>query len=274
MDPIVHPPETIEGWYTLHQVFAIDRVAMRGVTALGLESLSESAAGALKELQVAKEGGWSLLAPLVGARADVMIIHFRPTMDDIVNVQRRIAREGLFDLFRPVAAFLGTTEAGLYNVTADLARDAKKRDGAIRDAEYNAALSERTLQERNAPHVRKRIYPALPESMPYVSFNPINRRRDGTHNWYALPLEERSRMMRAHSLTTRRFAGRVTQIVTGAVGLGDWEWGNTLFAKDPLDLKKLVTEMRYDEANAKYGEFGETFVGKMSGVDPWIATLV
>ena len=37
----------------------------------------------------------------------------------------------------------------------------------------------------------------------------------------------------------------------------------TLFAKDPLDFKKLVTDMRFDEVSAKYGVFGPFFVGEI-----------
>ena len=273
MDPIVYPPETIEGWYAFHQIFALDRVAMRSVSALGLESMQESAGSALRDISACKDG-WSAIVPLIGARADVMFIHFRPTLDDIAAVQRRIAREGLFDLFQSVGTYLSVTEAGLYNVTADLARDVKKRDGAIRDAEYNAALAERITAERVAPHVRKRIYPPLPESLPYVSFTAMNRRRDPGQNWYTLSLEERSRMMRAAGLTTRRFAGRVTQIVTGSVGLDAWEWGFTSFAKDPLDFKKFMTEVRYDEANAKYSDFGEQYIGRVTPGEQWVATLL
>jgi chlorite dismutase len=274
MDSIVHPPETIEGWFTLHQVFMLDRVAMRGVSALGLESMQESAASAITELTTNATEGWSILTTLVGSRADLMLVHCRPTIEDIACVQKRIQREGLFDLYRPASVMLGVTEAGLYNVTADLAREARKRDGAIRDAEYNAALAERVAAERNAPHVKKRIFPALPEAMPYVAFNPMSRRRDAGQNWYALPLDERSRMMRAHGLTTRRFAGRIVQIVTGSVGLGDWEWGSTVFAKDPIELKKFSTEIRYDEANAKYAEYGDQWMGKVTSVEAWLAEMV
>jgi chlorite dismutase len=38
----------------------------------------------------------------------------------------------------------------------------------------------------------------------------------------------------------------------------------TLFAKDPIDFKKLVTDMRFDEVSAKYAEFGEFFVGRLT----------
>jgi chlorite dismutase len=34
-----------------------------------------------------------------------------------------------------------------------------------------------------------------------------------------------------------------------------------LFADDPLTYKKLVYEMRFDEASALYGEFGPFYIG-------------
>ena len=73
--------------------------------------------------------------------------------------------------------------------------------------------------------------------------------------------------MHAHGLTGRRYAGRVLQIITGAIGFDDWEWGVTLFAKDPLDFKKLVTDMRFDEVSAQYAEFGDFYVGRRLEAD-------
>jgi chlorite dismutase len=109
--------------------------------------------------------------------------------------------------------------------------------------------------------------------MPYVCFYPMSKRRAPGQNWYALTLEERSRLMHAHGMTGRRYAGRVQQIITGAIGLAEWEWGVTLFARDPLDFKRLVTEMRFDEVSAQYAEFGDFFVGCATRASRWTATL-
>jgi peroxiredoxin len=68
-------------------------------------------------------------------------------------------------------------------------------------------------------------------------------------------------MMREHGMIGRQYAGRVTQIISGSIGFDDWEWGVDLFADDPLVFKKLVYEMRFDEASAVYGVFGTFFVG-------------
>jgi chlorite dismutase len=109
--------------------------------------------------------------------------------------------------------------------------------------------------------------------MKYVSFYPMSKRRAPGVNWYTLPVEERSRLMREHGMTGRRFAGRIFQVITGSLGLDDWEWGVTLFARDPLDFKRIVTEMRYDEASALYGEFGEFVTGIRFAPDEWRSLL-
>jgi chlorite dismutase len=137
----------------------------------------------------------------------------------------------------------------------------------VGDAAYVASLAKRADLERKNPHVARRLYPTLPAEMPYVCFYPMTKRREAGQNWYTLSLDERSRLMQAHGATGRRYAGRILQIITGAIGFDAWEWGVTLFAKDPLDFKKLVTDMRFDEVSAKYAEFGEFFVGKLAGAD-------
>ena len=95
----------------------------------------------------------------------------------------------------------------------------------------------------------------------HVCFYPMNKRRGESRNWYAVPFEERARMMRDHGVVGRRFAGAVTQVISGSIGFDDWEWGVDLFADDPLVFKKLVYEMRFDDASAWYAEFGPFYVG-------------
>ena len=67
--------------------------------------------------------------------------------------------------------------------------------------------------------------------------------------------------MGEHAQSGIQFAGRVTQLVTVGVGLDDWEWMVTLWAKNPQFLKDIVYRMRFDEASARYGEFGPFYVG-------------
>ena len=272
--PRAHPPETTEGWYALHQVLRLDRGAFRALPAAAREKLVSDARSVLAELESAgAENGWSAVVPLIGSRADVMLVHFRPTLDAIGEAQARVSRTALFDHFETEYSFLSITEAGLYHASAQLAADADKRGGAVGDDVYRSAMNERVTAERASAHVQRRLFPQPPAEMPYVCFYPMSKRRAVGQNWYALPLEERSRLMMAHGMTGRGYAGRVMQVITGAIGFDAWEWGVTLFAGDPLAFKKLVTDMRFDEVSAEYAEFGEFYVGKKLAAEDWLLTL-
>ena len=259
-------PETLEGWYALHQVFTIDRskadfsgdVLSRHETR-GIESTQSGVR--------ATAGGWSICVGLIGSTADVMVIHFRPTLDEIGQAQRAFGRDPAASTLVLKYSFLSVTEAGLYHLSAELARLAVDRGGSVGDDAYKADVASRVERERENPHVKRRLEPPLPDAMPYVCFYPMSKRRAAGQNWYGLPLDERSRLMHTHGLTGRRYAGRVLQIITGAIGLDAWEWGVTLFAKDPIDFKKLVTDMRFDEVSAQYADFGEFYVGRRIEAD-------
>jgi chlorite dismutase len=266
---VAHPPETLEGWYALHQIFRFAKgkpeLAALSRTLAGLGGQltpARSTKGSSNEVNSA-DAGWSCFVRLIGSSADIMVIHFRDSLDAIGEAEQKMARSSAGKSLVLVYSFLSVTEAGLYHITADLARAAEARGGKVGDADYVRTLAGRAAAERESDHVKRRLYPQRPNDMPYVSFYPMSKRRDPGQNWYALTLEERSRLMHSHGLTGRRYAGRIQQIITGAIGLDAWEWGVTLFGKDPLDFKKLVTDMRFDEVSAKYAEFGDFYVGKV-----------
>lgn len=255
---VAHPPETVEGWYALHQIYR---------RRAGGKQRGEPALGPPRERGADYSNGWSARIQLIGSSADMMLVHFRRTLDEIGDCENEytgVVSDLDVDL---VYSFLSVTEAGLYHITAQLAADAERRGGGVGDELYKSQLDERIRAEVETDHVRRRLYPPPPVGMPYVCFYPMSKRRLPGQNWYSLSLAERSRLMQAHGMTGRRYAGRIQQVITGAIGFDAWEWGVTLFAKDPLDFKKLVTEMRFDEVSAKYAEFGEFYVGKIDLIE-------
>jgi chlorite dismutase len=258
------PPATLEGWFSLHQAFAIDHVALRARSPEERSCMVEDARQLAAELAAPPTGGWSAVFTLAGGGADVMFVHFRPSIDDLAGVQARVRQSRIGDLLRLNYDYLAVTEAGLYHATAEVAREHEPHTPA-----YQQALSELAAAEAASPHIRTRLYPRPPEDMRYLSFYPMSKRRTHPDNWYVLDVEERSRLMRDHGMTGRRYANRVFQVISGSVGLDDWEWGVTLFARDPLEFKRIVTEMRYDEASARYGEFGRFFTGVRMEPDGW-----
>ena len=113
-----------------------------------------------------------------------------------------------------------------------------------------------------------RLYPRLPpEGMRAICFYPMSKRRHPDANWYSLPFDERKALMHGHGAVGRQFAGRIVQLITGSTGIDDWEWGVTLFAGKPDDLKEVVYRMRFDAASAAYAEFGPFYTGLLAELD-------
>ena len=133
-------------------------------------------------------------------------------------------------------------------------------------SEYAAGMPEETKQAR--------LYPQLPPAgMTAVCFYPMSKGRRPGANWYALPFEERKSLMHGHGAVGRQFAGRIVQLITGSTGIDDWEWGVTLFAVNPDDLKEVVYRMRFDPGSAVYAEFGPFYAGLLVELDQLDAQL-
>lgn len=143
-------------------------------------------------------------------------------------------------------------------------------------ADSYVSLTEVSEYARGMPEelLRSRLYPRLPpEGKTAFCFYPMSKRRHVGANWYEEAYETREALMREHGATGRTFAGRVVQLITGSAGLDDYEWGVTLFAQRPDDLKDVVYTMRFDEASARYAEFGSFYTGAVAPVDDVLASV-
>jgi chlorite dismutase len=138
------------------------------------------------------------------------------------------------------------------------------------------SITELSEYAANVPEEMKnaRLYPQLPPAGKNAwCFYPMSKRRDPENNWFTLPFDKRSELMGEHGKSGRAFAGRVIQLVTASAGFDDFEWGVTLFAVNPDDLKDVVYTMRFDEASAVYAEFGAFYVGMVTPVEELVASL-
>ena len=133
-------------------------------------------------------------------------------------------------------------------------------------SEYSAGMPEE--------HLRNRLYPKLPpEGKRAICFYPMSKRRVAGDNWYTLDFEQRKQLMIEHGKSGRRFAGRVLQLITGSTGLDDFEWGVTLFGVHPDDLKDTIYTMRFDEASARFAEFGPFYTGIVAPIEEVTAQI-
>jgi chlorite dismutase len=187
-----------------------------------------------------------------------MLVHFRQGFDQLQAAQLAVARLGLAAMLEATTSYVSVVELGMYEMTALLHARLRERGLAPGGAEYEKAFDAEMEEQRK--RVLGRLYLEVPPRR-YVCFYPMNKRRGEQRNWYAEPVEDRGRMMRDHGVIGRHYAGAVTQIISGSIGFDDWEWGVDLFADDPLVFKKLIYEMRFDEASAWYAEFGPFYTG-------------
>jgi len=250
----------------------LDRARWRALGDLERQRAVTSATVALGGVLGPPEG-WSTMVSLVNSTSELLLLHLRPTMEALAALRLQLSREPLWECLEPTFSFLSVTEVALYGLTVELAEEAARRGGQGGDEPDELGRADRVAAEREVAHTKRRLHPPLPGDMPYTCFYPMSKRRHAPHNWYTLPLRERDRLMRAHGEAGRRYRGRIAQVVTGATGFDQWEWGVTLFARDPLELKRVVTDLRYDPASADYAEFGPFFVGCRTTPAEWLGQL-
>jgi chlorite dismutase len=239
------PPQTDEGWYALHDFRRIDWAAWRDAPERERDRAIEEGVEYLDahESVADADDGASAVFAMVGHKADLLIVHLRPTLDALSTAERGFDRTALGAFTEQSTSYVSVTEVSGYVSDAYFAEDEEEVDTGLKR------------------YIEGKLEPDIPEDQ-YVSFYPMSRKRGEQDNWYDLPFERRREMMEEHGEHGREFGGRVKQIVASSVGLDDWEWGVTLFSEDPTDLKDIVYEMRYDEASARYSEFGPFYVGR------------
>ncbi len=254
-DPRV--PETLEGWSVLHQMFRVRWPKWRVRPEELRQRLAADAAEALATMQKG-EAGTTVPVTMLGHKGDLMLIHLRRSFEELQAAQMAVARLGLSTFLEPTTSFVSIVELGMYEMTAQIHRRLGEQGLKTGSDEFERAFDAEMEEQRQ--RVSGRLWVEVPARR-HVCFYPMNKRRGEAKNWYAEPVEDRARMMLEHGKIGRHYAGAVTQIISGAIGFDDWEWGVDLFADDPLVFKKLIYEMRFDEASALYAEFGPFYVG-------------
>ncbi|MFQ5913303.1 MAG: hydrogen peroxide-dependent heme synthase [Nitrospinota bacterium] len=250
-------PETLEGWAVLHQVFHIQWSSWNRLSEGERTRATSEAAGYLERISKPPEGESGAFS-LLGHKGDLLLLHFRPTFEELNQAELGFRKLSLADHLSEVDSYLSFVELGMYEMTAKL-HERFLAEGLEPDSEEWKERWEAEMAGQK-DRVQSRLYLLMPRDR-YLCFYPMNKRRGEAVNWYQVPMEKRQRLMRDHGMIGRKYTGRVTQVITGSIGFDDWEWGVYLFARDPLVFKKLIHEMRFDEASALYAEFGPFCIG-------------
>jgi peroxiredoxin len=251
---VSNAPRTLEGWYALHEMYAVDWPRWNALGDRERAAAVDQASALLEEQARAPDGQtgcWTVLTQ----KGDLCLLHWRRDLESLRAVEVAFARTSLRAALRPTYSYLSVVELGTYELAGHAGSRLKARGIEPGSSGYETALEEE-MRQIAAP----RLFPKIPAGR-YLCFYPMSKRRGEHVNWFDLPADDRAALMRGHGEIGRRWAGRVTQVISGSVGLDDWEWGVTLFADDPLVFKKLIYEMRFDPASSRYALFGPFYVG-------------
>ncbi|MFF2480746.1 hydrogen peroxide-dependent heme synthase [Paenibacillus sp. NPDC058071] len=240
---------TLEGWYALHDFRTIDWTTWRNASeAERSRALDElhTLLSQWAETENNREGSTAVYS-IVGQKADFVFMHLRETLEDLNALETAFNKTLFAEFTVPTYSYVSVVELSNY-------------------------VNQPGADPLQNPEIIARLKPTLPKAA-HICFYPMNKRRQGNDNWYMLSMEERRNMMRSHGMIGRQYAGKVKQVISGSVGFDNWEWGVTLFADDSLQFKKLVYEMRFDEVSARYGDFGDFYVGNLLTPDKFSTML-
>jgi peroxiredoxin len=243
----VEPVTPTIGWGVLHLYYRVDR------------ERAEREPGAAKRIvdavaSLEADGHQALCITVLGHKADLGVVALGPDLARLQAFQQELLTAPLV----PTYSFVSLTEASEYTSTEDDERARLEREEGVVGADAEVRLHAWSVRME---HYREnRLHPQLPAKQ-LLGFYPMSKRRTADANWYELPFAERKELMAGHARVGRTYAGRILQLITGSTGLDDWEWGVTLLADDPVALKDIVQEMRFDPVSARYADFGPFFTG-------------
>jgi peroxiredoxin len=255
-----------EGWHVMHLFYHVDHTQW----ALYGDDEKRQAKTRLTELvqEIRSTPDTHLLIFSVATpKADIGFMLLTPDLQVANTFEKQLGLSLGPEILSPAYFYLSQTESSEYTTTREqYAAETLVAEKGLAEgtAEFEAALQE--FDERMKHYLKHRLYPVLPD-WPVICFYPMNKRRTGNDNWYALSYEERRNLMAGHARVGRTYSGRILQLITGSTGLDEYEWGVTLLAKDTIDIKSIVYEMRFDEVSARYAEFGDFFIGMQLPLD-------
>src|SRR5213595_311007 len=246
-----------EGWHCLHLFYRVEHGQWQLLSREEQNAAKTNLTKLVQEVR-AMESTQLLTLSVVTPKADLGFMLITPDLQAANKVEKQLSLSLGADVLTPVYSYLSLTEESEY-ITTEEEYTASVDEEIKRDpAKLEQALT--AFRERIKHYRQERVYPTLPD-WPVVCFYNMSKRRGEQHNWYALPHDERRKLMKGHATVGREFAGKIKQLITGSTGLDDAEWGVTLFARDTFQIKAIVYKMRFDPVSAEYADFGEFYIG-------------
>jgi peroxiredoxin len=248
-----------EGWHCLHLFYRIEYGQWQLLNREEQNTAKTNLSSLVQEVR-AMDSTQLLTLSMITPKADIGFMLITPDLHNANKIEKRLSLSLGADMLTPVYSYLSLTEESEYITTEEEYARTLEKEENIKPESEKFAEAMKSFRERMKHYRHERVYPTLPD-WPVFCFYNMSKRRGEERNWYALPYEERRKLMRGHAAVGREFAGKVKQLITGSTGLDDAEWGVTLFARDTFQIKAIVYKMRFDPVSAEYADFGEFYIG-------------
>src|SRR5216684_5600708 len=248
-----------EGWHCLHLFYRIEYGQWQLLSREKQNAAKTNLAKIVQDVR-AMDSTQLLTFSVVTPKADLGFMLITPDLQIANKIEKQLSLALGAEVLTPVYSYLSLTEESEYITTEAEYGQTLAMEQNIKPDSPKFAEAMNTFRERIKHYRQERVYPTLPD-WPVVCFYNMSKRRGGQRNWYALPYDERRKLMKGHATVGRQYAGKVKQLISGSTGLDDAEWGVTLFARDTFQIKAIVYEMRFDPVSAEYADFGEFFIG-------------
>lgn len=255
-----------EGWHVIHLFYQIDHTQWSIQTEEEQLKAKTNLSKLIQDIR-STPNTQLLLFSIVTPKADIGFMLITDDLQLANAFEKQLTLALGADILNPSFSYLSMTETGDYMTTEeDYSEKTLKSERNLKEGteDYENALNE--FKTHMAKYSNDKLYPNLPD-WPVFCFYSMAKRRGETFNWYALPFDERKRLMAEHGKVGRQWTGKIRQLITGSVGLDDSEWGVSLFANNSYDIKGIVYQMRYDEVSVKYAEFGDFYIGLQLPLD-------
>ena len=256
--------EPSAGWHCTHCYYRFDRAGLARMDP------SQRRDGCQQLIAILDPGGSQATERLQtsvvsGHKADfgLMLLDSDPLKIDAIHQQLLASQLGT--VLDPTYSFVSMTEVSEYVPTIEQYAARLMREGE-QEGSPSFQAKVQAYEKRLPMMNRQRLTPDLPV-WPATCFYPMNKKREVHENWFLTPFTKRNQLMAEHARSGMEFAGKVSQLITVGVGLEDWEWGVTLWARNPEFLKDIVYRMRFDEASARYAEFGPFYTSYVTSAE-------
>src|SRR4030081_3325968 len=180
-----------QGWHCLHLYYRIEHGQWQLLSAEEQRTAKGALSSLAQEIR-ALESTQLLTLSIVTPKADLGFMLITPDLQAANKIEKQLSLSLGADVLTPVYSYLSLTEESeyisteedyVYGLDEETKRDANKLEQAL------AAFRERMKHYR-----QERVYPTLPD-WPVVCFYNMSKRRGEHRNWYALPFEDRRKLL-------------------------------------------------------------------------------